>query len=69
MTGYNMGMPGNTHVDAVLGQPLTVEALATLAAAFEQRTANLIAYAALNPEVALTEGIDVVIRSRLGMPS
>lgn len=70
MSGYNMGMPGNPHIDALCGRTLpTIEAQyhALLAAAFEQRTANLIAYVAQNPD-ALTEGLDVEIRSRIGMP-
>lgn len=68
----NFGMPGNPIIDTGLaprGQLPVAEAhyLAVLALAAEQRTANLIAYAAQNPDV-LVEGIDVEIRSRLGMP-
>lgn len=48
MTTYNLGMPGNTHVEKLIaaGTIATETAIyyATMASAFEQRTASLIAW-------------------------
>lgn len=80
MTGYNLGMPGNTHVDRMIerGSIVIEEAqyLATMAVAFEQHTANLLAavtatYAdgsAMFPELMGADGeLQATIKERLGL--
>jgi len=47
MTGFNMGLPGNGAANALAGRSVPVEEaqyLSRMAVAFEQRTANLIAW-------------------------
>jgi hypothetical protein len=63
--GDNFGMPGNPHVDALLGRELPVveaQYLATLAQAFELRTLTL----ALSQN---TPGWLDEVRARLGYPT
>lgn len=66
---YNLGMPGNTHVEKLkeLGTLPVEQATyyATMAHAFEQHTANLIAYASMGH---WTPERDDEIRRRLGLP-
>ena len=64
-------LPGNPYVERLVtdGAPRTSESLATLALAYEQRTANLIALASINPEwygSASTAEFDA-IHARLGL--
>lgn len=81
MAVYNLGMPGNTHVDQLIERgtiPVSEGTyLATMALAFEQHTANLIAYQAniLNsyveaPKVPRSKEADALndtIKTRLGL--
>jgi hypothetical protein len=50
-------------------QPDSALVYATLALAYEQRTANLLTYLGHDPAVAIiNDGLDPVIRERLGLP-
>lgn len=70
MTTYNLGMPGNTHVDklvAVGNIPVeTANYYATMALAFETRTANLLAVATAFPEMA-DDSLKDMVKGRLGL--
>lgn len=60
-------MPGNQYANATHRQPSGPIADAMLALAFEQRTANLIAYAADVDVIRDDERLNAAIRDRLGM--
>lgn len=63
-------LPGNPHYTLLNNEPLDAGSgfvNAVLALAWEQRTANLIAYLESNPSSLVLDGIDVTVRARLGL--
>ncbi|OIH81941.1 hypothetical protein BLJ79_21515 [Arthrobacter sp. UCD-GKA] len=63
-------LPGNPYADALTDYTdprNSIEALATLALAYEQRTANLIAYVVGIDDTSATIPVVNEIRARLGL--
>lgn len=67
---FNMGMPGNTHVEKLIERKQVSDGeavyLATMALAYETHTANLLSAVVAFPELA-TDDLKETIKGRMGL--